>query len=368
MNKIIGKRQWLAERPYIIAGIIAAGLVVWMASGMLSGSEVVPTEAVTTEHTSFPKVQIDTRFSENIPKVIELYGRTEPDRITTLKAEVRGKIASVYAARGARVTKGQIIVKIALNDLEAQLAHSKALLAQREIEYLGAKKLHSKGHQGEAELAHAFADREAAKADIARLEIDINNTVIRAPFDGVLNTRFVEVGDYVASGDDIAVIADLDPLVVRAYATENQVAFLSAGQKAEVRLLAKDKKIGEIRYIASVADDATNTFKIEIALDNVNYKVFAGVSSEVSISLESVAAVKVSPALLALDENGNVGIKSVSDNLVVFTPINIIKSESDGVWLTGLGGQVDIITLGQGFVRAGDRVDPVQAPSRTQIQ
>ena len=44
---------------------------------------------------------------------------------------------------------------------------------------------------------------------------------------------------------------------------------------------------------------------------------------------------------------------------VKFTPINIIKSESDGIWLTGLGQEADIITLGQGFVRAGDKVEAV---------
>jgi multidrug efflux system membrane fusion protein len=44
---------------------------------------------------------------------------------------------------------------------------------------------------------------------------------------------------------------------------------------------------------------------------------------------------------------------------VQFTPIEIIKSESDGIWLTGLGEQVDIIVLGQGFVRAGDKVEAI---------
>ena len=42
-----------------------------------------------------------------------------------------------------------------------------------------------------------------------------------------------------------------------------------------------------------------------------------------------------------------------------FTPIEIIKSESDGIWLTGLGPQADIIVLGQGFVRAGDKVESI---------
>ena len=365
-NMAGGRRQWLAERPYIFAIVIAAALVFWMLSGMLSGAAQATEEDTDggIKETIIPKVQIDTRYAENVAQVIELYGRSEPDRIATLKAEVRGKITRVFAERGSRVKQGQVIVEIALNDLKAQLARSKALLAQREIEHQGAKELHGKGLQGDAELARALADLEAARADIARLEVEIDNTVIRAPFDGVLNTRMVEVGDYVASGDDIAVVADLDPLVVRAYATENQVPFLAAGQTADVRLLGQEPKQGDIRYIASVADEDTNTFKIEITLDNADYRTLAGVSSEVSIAMKNVPAVKVSPALLALDEAGNVGIKSVVDDTVVFTPIDIVKSESDGIWLSGLGEQADIITLGQGFVRAGDKVEAVAAKSR----
>ncbi|MFQ3277942.1 MAG: multidrug efflux system membrane fusion protein, partial [Colwellia sp.] len=72
-----------------------------------------------------------------------------------------------------------------------------------------------------------------------------------------------------------------------------------------------------------------------------------------------MSAIKISPALLALDEQGNIGVKSVRESIVQFTPIKIIKSESDGIWLTGLGEQADIIVLGQGFVRAGDKVDAI---------
>ena len=58
---------------------------------------------------------------------------------------------------------------------------------------------------------------------------------------------------------------------------------------------------------------------------------------------------------------GNIGVKTVNNKKVVFTPINVVKSENDGLWLTGLGQQADIITLGQGFVRAGDEVEAVMA-------
>ncbi|WP_019027346.1 efflux RND transporter periplasmic adaptor subunit [Colwellia piezophila] len=354
--------RWLAQRPYLIAAFITLVLVLWMASGPSTAEQQSVLKAQLPNHNSKPmiaQVKVETRFGQQIHKTIELYGRTEPDRVTTLKAEVRGKIVEVLAKRGSRVIKGQVIVKIALNDLPAQLKRSQALLTQRDVEYQGAMKLNKQGYQGKVHLAQSYAALEAVKAEINKLELDIANTIIRAPFPGVLNTRYVEVGDYVASGDDIAMIADLDPLIVRAHVTEQQIQQLSVGQMAQVTLLNGEEAQGQLRYIASVGNDATNTFKIEVAIDNKDGKLLAGLSSELTIALAKISAIKISPALLALDEHGNIGVKSVKDSMVQFTPIEIIKSDSDGIWLTGLGAQVDIIVLGQGFVRAGDKVEAI---------
>jgi len=354
--------RWLAQRPYIIAAVITSILVLWMASGPSAAEQKSTLKAQVPSHDDkqvTAQVKVETRLAQDIHKSIELYGRTEPDRITTLKAEIRGKIIQVSAKRGSRVTKGQVIAKIALNDLPAQLIRSQALLTQREVEYQGAVKLNEQGYQGKVHLAQSFAALESVKAEIQRLELDIANTVIKAPFAGILNTRYVEVGDYVASGDDIAMIADLDPLIVRAHVTEQQISQLSVGQVAQATLLNGEQAQGKVRYIASVGNDSTNTFKIEVAIDNKKAQLLAGLSSELTIDLAQMSAIKISPALLALDEKGNIGVKSVKDAIVQFTPIEIIKSESDGIWLTGLGEKADIIVLGQGFVRAGDTVEAI---------
>jgi multidrug efflux system membrane fusion protein len=357
MSTASQRRQWFAERPYIIAIIITLVLVLWMTSGLMQAQEI-PNEK--SQHSVIvPKVKVETMYAKIISDSVALYGRTEPDRITTLKAEINGRIEQVLAQRGARVKQGQIIVKLAINDLASQLLQAKALRTQREIEHQGALKLSADGYQGKVQVSSAAANLAAVEAQIKRLNIDIANTVIRAPFEGVLNTRYVEQGDYVQSGDDIAMIADLEPLIVRAHVSENNISQIMVGQKANIHLLSQKGLTGEVRYIASVADDATNTFKIEIAIANNGSNFLAGLSSEVNISLAEIPAIKVSPALLALDEQGNIGVKTVENNHVKFTPINIIKSEKDGIWLSGLGEHADIITLGQGFVRAGDEVEAV---------
>ena len=135
-------------------------------------------------------------------------------------------------------------------------------------------------------------------------------------------------------------------------------------QSALVRLLGREEAEGRLRYVSRISSAATNTFPIEIEIDNSKGLLPAGVSAEVTLNLETRDAIKITPAMLALDEAGNLGVKtlvSVDDSPTVkFVGIQLVKAEQDGVWLTGLGQRVDIITVGQGFVRDGDSVIAVE--------
>lgn len=345
------------KSPYTIAIVISVVLILWLASGFIFKTSSDEEQGV--EELPLPQVKVETFQSQPIINTIQLYGRTEPDRIVTLRAQVKGAITEVFAERGSYVNKGDVIAKIALNDLPAKLEHYQTLLKQRRIDYYGTKKLFSGGFQGESALAQKLSDVTDAKALLAQTQTDIENTTVVAPFSGVLNERMVEVGDYLSPGDEIAMIADLDPLVIRAHLTENQIVQVRERQSANIHLLAHRDLTGTLRYLASVANEQTNTFKAEIAIANPNYRYRAGISSEVELPLQEVNAIKVSPAILTLDEVGNIGVKTVEDDIVKFTPIQMVKSEEDGVWLTGLDDTVQIITLGQGFVRPGDKVQAV---------
>ena len=139
MSSLSHRRQWLAERPYIIAIGISLILILWMASGILKAQ--TPPEKVDKQQVIIPKVKVETIKAESISDTVELYGRTEPFRVTTLKSEITGQINEVFAKRGSLVKRGQTIAQIEVNDLKLQLARSKALLSQRELEYRSFKTL-----------------------------------------------------------------------------------------------------------------------------------------------------------------------------------------------------------------------------------
>lgn len=355
----------IIKKPLFQASVIAVALLLWMTSG--SDDEHVQAKSSATNSVAekpIPQVRTKQFDAQLIARSISLYGRTAADRVTNLGAEMPGRVEEVLAKRGSFVNKGDIIVKMEQNDLPQLLSRAETLYKQREIEYQGAKKLAAKGFQGKARLAEAATALSDAETNVFTIKLQLEKSVILAPISGILNERHVEVGDYLAKGNPIATIADIDPLIVKADVTELDVNNVQLKQVAKVRLVSGAVVEGSVRYISRVANSATNTFSIEVAIDNPDLALSAGGSAELSLPLRQEWAVKLSPSTLALDESGVIGVKTVVDEHVVFTPVDILKADAQGSWLTGLGKKPEVITVGQGFVRAGDKVDAV--PTRVQ--
>lgn len=354
----------ISKHPWIISVVVVLALTAWIASGSVGNGDEKPKaekeSATATEKTKTAvRVRVRQVEAQSITESLMIYGRTAPSRSVTLKAETQGKVAEILVQRGAAVTKGQDLVRLEMNDRTQQLEAAKAQLAERQLQWQGAQSLNTKGFQGKTDLAGAEADLKETQALIARLQTEIEHTMIKAPFDGVLQERLVEVGDYASIGDPIAMVADLNPIIVKGDLSQIDVTKVKAGDTAEIKLSDGTQIPGKVRYLASVADDATNTFRIEVEADNSKLSVVAGLTAEIQIPLIAVEAIKVSPSQLSLNEAGEIGIKWVKDGVVQFTPIQLAQSNSDGTWITGIGANASIITVGQAFVREGDKVEAV---------
>ncbi len=354
--------RFLSVRPYLISLALVLVLGVWLAMGESNSQEIPSQKSSQTSEIPLAKVAFTSFSAESVHKSIDLYGRTAPDRQAQLGAEIAGKIVALQVKKGDSVKRNQVIASIDKGDLAIQLQRALAMLKVREKEFNAAQSLKSKGLQGEVAFANAQAMLVEAKAMVSNARLALRNTDVKAPFSGVVDHLFIELGDFVGVGDPVATLIDLQQIVIEADVSERHIQDLKLNQPATVRFINGQETQGKVRYIARVSSTATNTFPIEVEVANPQQLIPAGVSTEVELNLKDQLAVKVTPAMLALDESGNLGVKTlVEQDKVRFVPIQLVKAEQDGVWLTGLGEQVDIITTGQGFVRDGDRVKAVMA-------
>jgi multidrug efflux system membrane fusion protein len=113
---------------------------------------------------------------------------------------------------------------------------------------------------------------------------------------------------------------------------------------------------------------STRTFAVELEVPNPDGALPAGVTAEIQISGGTVMAHKISPSLLNLETDGTIGVKTLDDqDRVIFNPVAIARSQTDGIWVTGLPENARIITVGQGYVLVGQIVDPSSALTTTAV-
>ena len=356
LNKLRRYKSWITS-----AGITIA-IALWLASGHMAGG----TKSYGSEQDSqatiapFASVRVRHQFAEEFTRNIIVNGRTAPARIVELNAETDGRVIGVGVERGDRFDAGDVIVKLDQRDRRARLAQAEATVKQRELEFDGRAKLKGNSYVSEAQLQEAKALLATAKAELTRARLDIDYMVIRAPFAGALQDRQVEVGDFVKLGDPVAMIVDDRTLIITASIAEYEAHFVKKGGPGSAKLATGQTVNGTIRYIAPVANQATRTFDVELEIDNADGALRAGMTAELVIPAETIYAQKVSPSLLTLDDNGDLGIKVVNESgMVEFHAANITMSSSDGVWIAGLPHSATIITVGQGFVNEGVMVNAI---------
>jgi multidrug efflux system membrane fusion protein len=348
-------------KSWFVSGGIIVVVSIWLLSGQLGGSEESeqaaeePVAAATRN-----AVRVRTQSAEEVMRTIVVNGKTAPARVVNLAAETDGRIEFVGAERGANLARGALIVRLDERDRAARLAQAEATLKQREVEFAARERLKTESYVSEAQLQEAVALLETARAELTRAQLDLGYMSIRAPFGGALQARAVEVGDFVKRGDPIATYVDNRTIIVRANLSEFDARYVDVGDQAEAKLATGETVRGHLRYVAPVADEATRTFEVELEVDNENGDLRAGGTAELRIPAESVLAHRISPALLTLDDAGNVGIKIINDRgEVEFIVADIALSTSNGVWLTGLPETATIITVGQGYVSNGASVDAI---------
>jgi membrane fusion protein, multidrug efflux system len=354
-----------ANKRVLVFFAILLAIGAWIAVGMLTREPVA-----VVEPPERPRTAVAATWSEAQPveRLLTLYGDIEPDQAVIVRAETAGQVAEVIARRGAEVEPGDVVARLGMDDRMARMRRAEAQVAGEEGDYEAARQLAEQGHAPQLRVDTALAELEAARAELEAIQLEIENTTIRAPIEGVVNRVIAERGHYVGIGGEVAEIIDNDPLVAVVQVPQHAIARVSAGGPARVSVIGREPLQGTVRFIAPLAEAATRTFRVEIELPNPERSLPSGISAEVIIPTATVMAHKVSPAIVSLDEQGVVGIKTVDEEgLVAFHPIELVRAEPDGVWVTGVPEQARLITVGQGFVSAGEQVEVREVPGEAEL-
>jgi len=350
---------WRRMKPsYRAATAITAVVVLWLGSGMVSGG-ARHAETVEANVAEIPRVQVERLAARHRDADVVVRGRTQALHSVDVKAEVDGVVEALHFEKGDFVKAGQVLCELRVNDRAAKVAQARAQVAETDEKHRADLALARDGYLAKTLLAESDTALQTARANEQTAELDLAHTQIRAPFGGLIDDRYVNVGDLLHNGDKCALLIAPEPFLAVGELSEHDVGSVKPGDRAVAKLVTGDTVQGRVRFIANRADSATRTFRLEVELPNPDAKLRDGVSADIRIPVKNVQATKISPGILVLSDSGVVGVRTVEAGIVRFKPVQIISDNPDGMWVTGLPDDAEVITVGQEFVSEGSRVKAV---------
>ncbi len=307
------------------------------------------------------------------PMAIEapLRGRTQAKTIVQVLPETAGKITEVHVTKGQQVEVGDALCTIdrgvrggGVEQAEAALAQAKAGLQQAQQEHDTNAELREEGlapansaAQFEAQLTAAQAAVASAESALAQAQQEWGRTDVVATIAGVVQDPLATVGSMAGPQTPCATIVELDPMLFVGSVPEARIALARTGLDASVTTITGQTVAGKVTYIGAVADPATRSFPVEIELPNTEGAIRDGLTATAVVNLGTAPAHLLPQSVLTLDDEGVLGVRAVENEVVAFYPVTIIRDTREGVWVTGLPGTIDVITVGQEYVAVGQRVN-----------
>jgi RND family efflux transporter MFP subunit len=278
-------------------------------------------------------------------------GYVVAQRKAAVASKGTGRLIYLGVVEGDKVKKDEVIARLEDSDVKAQLAEAKANLEVQQAglnsaknSYDRQKALFKTGSTTSADLDAAqanyertLASIELAKAQRQAAEVAVENTIIRAPFDGTVLTKNADVGEIVAplaagvnSKAAVVTIADMKSLQVEADVSESNIERISSQQECEITLDAYPSHSyrGYVAKIVPTADRTKATVMVKVGFKHYDKRVLPEMSAKVLFlsketkeSQKNQQPVLVVPNSAVVIRNGNKVVFAVKNNTAVEIPV-----------------------------------------------
>jgi len=223
-------------------------------------------------------------------------------RGVTLGAELPGLVREITFESGSAVKKGQALVRLDTSAEAAQLEAARAQAVLAGLSLKRAKELREGGSNTPADLDTAEATATAANAQVAALEATIAKKTIRAPFDGRISIRQVELGQVLPAGAPIASLQSVSPIHAEFWLPQQALADIAVGQKVHVHsdVFPGATWEGEITTVNPEVDAATRNVRMRATVENADGRLRPGMFATVEVLEGAPQATLVVPATSVL--------------------------------------------------------------------
>jgi multidrug efflux system membrane fusion protein len=283
-------------------------------------------------------VSVAEAKSEVIPNLLTAVGDLAAVHQVNVTSDVSGRITDIMFTAGASVKAGTPLIQLFDGPEQGDLANFKAQATVAQLSLDRAKQLAARQFGPQATVDTAQAAFDQAQAGIAKTEAIISQKLVRAPFDGELGVRKVEVGQYLTAGTQIISLTDLSELYANFTVTEKDSAALKVGQTVRLKVDAYPGRSfeGKITTIEPQIATDTRNIRVQATLPNPDHILKPGMFTTTTVVLPD------KPAVITVPETS-------VDYTLYGDSVYLITEKEDG-------GKTSLSAV-RTFVQAGNRIN-----------
>jgi len=303
-----------------------------------------------------PVVSMAVAEQSAIARTIDVIGEARASRNVAITSEITGIIEEVAIAPGARVSEGDLIVRI--NDDEQQVALTRAR-ADYPIARANAERyrnLEDSEAASELEAEQAQNAYIAAQAALRAAEVAVSQRRIVAPFSGIIGLSDIEVGDFLRAGDPVTTLDDTSSVFIEFAVPQESASFINIGQPVRAALTSAAAQFydGKIVAIDSRVDPVSRSLKAEALFENANGRLIPGAVFAVSTTAEGEDAIALPGLALQWDRAGAFVWRRNDDGAAERAAVVVLQRRDDLVLVEGEISAGDVIVSeGADRVRRG---------------
>ncbi len=365
---------WLTARRAVWLLAIVAAVVVALLAVRLTQS-FIARKAVTNK-VGIPVVSVTEVGRSAVPTTVSIIGTIAARYDTPIGVEGDGgRVAAIYVEAGDHVKRGQVLARLDVSVLQPQVANLQAALelsrAEADLaaaEYRRAVAVGASGALSAEETERrrsssvtAVAKVKVAAAQLAEAEARLARAEVRAPADGLILTRSVEVGQMAAPGGGVLFrLAEGGEVELRGQVAEQDLPLLKVGQAVNVRLTGTAKVYtGQVRLLGAVIDPQTRLGLVRVALTpDPNLRPGAFARAEVTVS--NAARIVLPQTAVLADDKGSYVLIVNAQNKVERRAVHVSGMVANGITIAdGLTDNEQVVATAGAFLQEGEVVKPV---------
>ena len=350
----------------IVGGaLVVMNLTADRASGAAGDSPEQAVEEEKDKKTAPVPVEVEAIANGEISSYISASANLVAEFEVKVLAEVEGRVASLQVEEGQVVRKGQQLATLVRDDQQILLRKAELRASNARADFERAEDLIAKELISREEHDRLTIDYEIARQELEEARAGLAKTVLRAPFDGRVTDRMVQVGQNVRPADELLQVTDFDPLIARIYLPERDVLGLAPGRLVRIALNA-DETIrfdGRIRQISEIVDTATGTVKVTVEAERPPQGVRPGSFVSVHIVRETHPEAILVPREAVLRELQTAHVFVAGEETA--EKREVVLGLEEGLMveaISGLEAGDRVIVAGQGGLKEGSPIKILGEP------